>query len=195
MKQCRHCNTINKDDYIYCMKCGRRLDGEDRKFDLKGILQNRKLLAAAAACLVLAAALAIFLSGRGDKVDAGWVQMVEKDGFCHLYRNGSEVASFDYEETERMSRNFDNSTAAVLYLQDGRRHLSVLRGNKLGTIDEDIYDFSISDDGKRIMYLVYGEPSIYEYDVKSGKKTVAAGNEGAEGYPARAYSYSGKNIA
>ena len=55
MKECKHCKTLNPDDYIYCMNCGKKLpkdNAAEKGGNPAGFTLNKKFIPLIATALI-----------------------------------------------------------------------------------------------------------------------------------------------
>ena len=201
MIECKYCKTQNKDDYIYCMNCGRKLpkQGEDKK-DLKALLGNKKILIAAAA-VVLLAIIVIFALPKGSNKDDYLLfqkraQVWETDKTVYVFDGSSRKEVFESVSLVRRTYSFDSKTVLINYKDDGVGYLYVYRDNKLNLISNEFNNTLLSDNGETVLYTDEANRAIHLYSVNKQIDTVAFVDEEKE-YDLDAFvlSYSGSVLA
>ncbi|MBR4421565.1 MAG: hypothetical protein IKS69_03425, partial [Erysipelotrichaceae bacterium] len=117
MKECKYCKTLNKDDYVYCINCGRKLtaDVSNRSLpDLKGFKPNKKIIIAIAGLLaVLAGALFLFTRPSNKEtyyLSEDKVQYVVGEKGIYFFEGGNKKAELPEVLPDTNSYSFDNRT-------------------------------------------------------------------------------------
>lgn len=198
--ECKYCKTQNKDDYIYCMNCGRKLHQKESSFDPKSLLKNKFVLigVALAAALLLLLALNPFGSGKTSSVSEEISiprtkpQIYSENENVYIYDGMTKIETFEGSSSGNKQYSFDNQAAAFSISKEDVNELYVLYKGKTSKVTDDFTEFKISDSGENILYHSESDGSIHLYNCKNKKdKTVVSAEEEPEGVEAVTLSYTG----
>ena len=198
--ECKYCKTQNKDDYIYCMNCGRKLHQKESSFDLKSLLKNKIFLIGVGlvAVLLLLLVLNPFGSGRSSSgteeisVPRTKIQICSENENVYIYDGMTKIETMEGSSSGNRQYSFDNQTVAFSVSKEDTTELYVLYKGKTSKITEDFTDYKISDNGENVLYYSESEGSIHIYNCKSKKeKTAVSAEEEPEGVESVTLSYTG----
>lgn len=169
--KCNVCGAEMPSDSLFCGECGSKCEitemikQEDTKSSHKmGVI---KILSAVAAVIVIGSFIAVgAFSGGNKNLYIEELYTVECDSETRFYKDSGEYDVFDYDDIYT-TYSLDHSTAAFY---DEDYALIIYREGEFTEIEEDVYTYYLSQDGKKIAYLI--EPDdmnaeLYVYDVES----------------------------
>ncbi|MBO4219275.1 MAG: zinc ribbon domain-containing protein [Erysipelotrichaceae bacterium] len=169
--KCRYCGAENREDYTYCLMCGKPLREKEKG---SGIRLNKKFVIAAAAILVLAL-LALLLWPRGNR-GSSFAQYGERpllfsqDGKVYVLSTDRKPSQGLEVTASSSAYSFDKSTLAFLGKDsDGNRKLYVYNDKGLNEVAEKVDTFFLSKDGNYVVYQHDDENGWYYHDVRKGK--------------------------
>ena len=182
--ECKYCKTYNKDDYVYCINCGRKLHSKDLKdtfSGVKGKLSPKILIAAAAVLLLVLGAL--FGAKLFSHKEAPYtlkqssIAVVDENGDCYIFEGDVRKAKIDNCTLLSKRQSFDGTTQLVNVESEEGKAMYVYRDGKLNMVTDDFSNYLICDDGRKVLYIDDND-SVYIYDVRSKKRaTVLSGEE------------------
>ncbi len=171
--KCRHCGAENREDYTYCLMCGKPLK-EKEKAPGKGLNLkiDRKIIIAAAAALALLV-LAILFWPRGKE---NAFTLYETRPFVRNTDSGNFVVSLGHKPTaafpgknSQITYSFDKSRLAFVNITDDGRRLCVYDGKQLKETVGDVDSFILSSSGEFACYNGDSDDSWYYFNIKKGK--------------------------
>ena len=205
MKECKHCKTQNRDDYVYCMNCGRKLsadEGNKAIQGLKGFASNKKvILAAAAIMLVLIAG--IFLFGRsrsGNKEDytlqKNRAQFIQGDNAIYIFEGSTKKVQLDDAIYHGDRYSLDEQTLLIQVGKEGEESLQIYHDGKIDVICTDFSKYTLAESGEGVFYMCDTDGSAHLYQVSKKKdQVIFADAEKASHFGQYVMSYSGSVLA
>ncbi|MBQ6559896.1 MAG: hypothetical protein IJL85_03600 [Erysipelotrichaceae bacterium] len=202
MKECKYCKTLNKDDYIYCMNCGRKLpktDTADRGGNLIDLKSNKKLIPIIAVILLLLAGGIYLLTRSKGKSDYyllhSQVQYVDGENGVYIFEGSTKKADLPEVTADDTDYSFDKQVLAIKDYTGDTDDLYVYRGGKVDLVTEDVDRFEVSDSGETLYYTAKSDGSVHLYQIKNKKDSIVFDAESEESYKQHVLSYSGKALA
>ena len=202
MKECKHCKTLNPDDYIYCMNCGKRLpkgNASEGEGNSKSFVLNKKFIPIIAAVLLLLAGGIYLLTRSGSKSDyylsRGQVQYIEGEDGVYLFEGSNKKADLPEVTADDTEYSFDKQVLAIKDYTGDSNDLYVYSNGKVDQVSNDVDRFEVSDKGETVYYTTGEDGSVHLYQIRSKKDTVVFDPENEESYQEHVLSYSGKVMA
>ncbi len=206
MKECKHCKTQNKDDYIYCMNCGRKLSDEQGSRSipaLKGVELNKKTIIIAAAILALLAGGIFWLtsSGSGGKktdylFQQDKVQLIQGDSGLYLFEGSTKKAELEGVTAKNTRRSLDNKTLLIQGKTEEENNIYVYKNGSVDLISGTYDSYTLSDSGDVVYYTDAEDGSVHLYQVKNkSDKAVVTDEEAIARYGDHVLSYTGSTMA
>ena len=202
MKECKYCKTLNRDDYIYCISCGRKLpkpDTAEESEKPKNFVLNKKLILIVAAALLLLAGGIYLLTRSTGKSDyylsRNQVQYVDGDEGIYLFEGSTKKAKLPEVTADDMEYSFDNQVLAIKDYTADTNDLYVYSNGKVDQVSNDVDRFELSDKGETLYYTTGEDGSVHLYQIKNKKDTVVFNTENEESFEKHVLSYSGKVMA
>ena len=201
MIECKHCKTLNKDDYVYCINCGRKLTkpateeiGKSKSF----VLNKKLVLIVAAALLLLAGGIYLLTRSAGKNdyyLSRNQVQYVDGDEGIYLFEGSTKKAKLPEVTADDMEYSFDNQILAIKDYTADTNDLYVYSNGKVDQVSNDVDRFELSDKGETLYYTTGEDGSVHLYQIKNKKDTVVFNTENEESFEKHVLSYSGKVMA
>ncbi|MBQ6654464.1 MAG: zinc ribbon domain-containing protein [Erysipelotrichaceae bacterium] len=198
MITCKHCGAENRDDYVYCLMCGKPLK-EREKAPAKGLsvkADRRIIIAAAAALAVLVLAILFWPKGKVSSFT-----LYETRPFVRNTDTGVTVVSVGHKPTpvlagksSQIAYSFDRSRLAFVNIVDGSHILCAYNGKELKETVSDVDSFLLSSSGEFACYNADSDDSWYYLNLKNGKSVQFIDGTQNDNH-AIAMSISGKTMA
>lgn len=176
MKNCKKCGCENKDDYIYCINCGTPLNEDvslkEDTIKEKSIIEKlpKKYITIGIIVLAIVSILVFAISGLSNSKSSNTFG-IKSNPICIINQNGFVYGVNDGKITGKIEIDLDYSNCSldcgIIAFFDDDNNLYFYNGNTIDKIDEDVYDFSISQDGKKIAYSL--DNGLYVFDTKDKK--------------------------
>ncbi len=202
MKECKHCKTLNRDDYLYCMNCGRKLpvnETTEKGNGLAGFNTYKKLIPIIVIGLILLAGGIYLLSRSGGKSEyyllRNQVQYIDGEEGVYLFEGSVKKADLPEVTADDTSYSFDHKVLAIKDYTGDSDDLYVCHNSKTDLVTNDVDRYEIADQGEVIYYSAKSDGSIHIYQVKNKKDSIIFDAESEGSYEQHVLSYSGKVLA
>ena len=176
MKNCKKCGCENNDDYIYCINCGTPLNEDvslkEDTIKEKSIIEKLPKKYVTIGIIVLAiVSILVFAISSFSNSKSSKTFGIKSNPISILNQNGFVYGLNDGKITDKVEIDLDYSNCSldcgIIVFFDDDYNLYFYNGNTIDKIDEDVYDFSISQDGKKIAYSL--DNGLYVFDTKDKK--------------------------
>ncbi|MBQ4253920.1 MAG: zinc ribbon domain-containing protein, partial [Erysipelotrichaceae bacterium] len=165
--KCRYCGAENRDDYKYCLMCGKPLHEEG-----KGrFVPDKKIIIAAAAAAALL--LAVILWPRGSKevfhhYNSRPFFRSDDNGIAAISSSRKPEGFLEGKSTQILY-SFDRSVMGIIILKDDNRSLYIYSEKGLRKLAEDVDSYQIAHSGDYVIYKTRSDEKWYHLTVKNGK--------------------------
>ncbi|MBR4460968.1 MAG: zinc ribbon domain-containing protein [Erysipelotrichaceae bacterium] len=202
MKECKHCKTLNPDDFIYCMNCGRKLPKNDVSEKGNGPISiglNKKSIAIIAAVLLLLAGGIYLLTHTKGKSDyylsRNQIQFIDGEKGVYLFEGSVKKADLPEVTADATDYGFDKQVLAIKDYTADTDDLYVYSKGKVDQVTDDVDRFEVSDSGETLYYTAKSDGSVHLYQIRNKKDNIVFDAENEESYDEHVLSYSGKMLA
>ena len=190
--KCRYCGAENRDDYKYCLMCGKSLHEEEKG----GFRLNKKIIIAAAAVAALLLAVILWPKGNNEifRHYASRPFFRSDDNGISAVSSSRKPEGFFEGKTTQTSYSFDRSVMGTIVLKDDSRSLYIYNEKGLRKLAEDVDSYQLSQNGEYAIYRTRSDDKWYHLTVKNGKATEFL-NENERSLSYIAMSVSGETVA
>ena len=197
--KCLYCGAENREDYVYCLNCGKPLRKKEKASARSlNVRLDKKVIIAAAAVLAIAVLAILFWPKGGSRLAIHSLEsrlfVVSRDSGNYAVAAGNKTSGPFEGRTSSLTYSFDRSCLAFILANGDERLLYLYNGKALKPYGESVDYFVLADSGEFACYQRRDDDSWHYVNLKNNKTVLRITGEN-EAVKYLKMSVSGKTVA